>query len=221
MCKQQAAEITKPLLHWGGVGGVGGVVAMEEGELSSLFSDVGVTHFSVCFQISLSARRNSTSLDLALGCPFGEVSLAFSPLWMGRAREQKPVLRPTPSHKGRALNSGPFQGEVIPDWIYLEVEKPLHPCRVSVNSPRGLSQALSGLSLGVTVPLDVVFMSEGCCENCHQRDGCGQQGSCQGQHVPEPHSGVHGAASGVLFSQKWGHPISASILNLGALSALT
>ena len=48
MCKQQAAEITKPLLHWGGVGRVGGVVAMEDGELSSLFSDVGVTYFSVC-----------------------------------------------------------------------------------------------------------------------------------------------------------------------------
>lgn len=94
MCKQQAAEITKPLLHWGRVGGV---LAMEEGELSSLFSDVGVTHVSVCFQISLSALRNSTSLRLALGCPFGEVSLTFSPLWMGRAREQKPVLRPPPA----------------------------------------------------------------------------------------------------------------------------
>ena len=47
-----------------------------------------------------------------------------------------------------------FQGEVIPDWIYLEVEKPLHPCRVSVNSPRALSQALSELSFGSTVPLD-------------------------------------------------------------------
>ena len=134
MCKQQAAEITKPLLHWGGVGRVGGVVAMEDGELPSLFSDVGVTHFSVCFQISLSALRNSASLDFVLGCPFGEVSLTFSPLWMGRAREQKPVLRP-PNHKGRALNSGPFQGEVIPDWIYLEVEKPLHPCSLCKFSP--------------------------------------------------------------------------------------
>ena len=51
---------------------------------------------------------------------------------------------------------------MIPDWIYLEVEKPLHPCRVSVNSPRELSQALSELSFGSTVPLDEAFMSQGC-----------------------------------------------------------